>query len=77
MTLEELSNKKITINVNKTFKLSEDLDVDSLETLLEDSREFNWLDNELLNKVIETYYCVYSDIEDILDMDDYKVTIHD
>lgn len=77
MTLEELLEKKVTITLNKTFKLHDDLDIEVIEWLLEDQKDLGWSDEEILKKVIEYYYDSHSDLDDILEFDDYKITIHD
>ena len=74
MTLEELQNKKVTITVNKTFSLGDDLDD---EALREEFESTELCDEEFLNNLIENYYSSWSDLEDILERQDFKVTIHD
>lgn len=74
MTVEELQNKKVTVTVNKTFILGNDLDYESLREELESTK---LCDKEFLNYLIENYYSTWCDFEDILEGQDFKVTIHD
>jgi hypothetical protein len=69
MTLEELKKKVVTITVHKNIVLGEDLQEKYIE------EEFV-SDEELLKTLIENE-CDYSGLDDVLDYDDYKVTIHD
>ena len=73
MTLEELKKKVVTITVHKNIVLGEDLQEEWLKKYIEE--EFV-SDEELLKTLIENEYD-YSGLEDVLDYDDYKVTIHD
>lgn len=73
MTLEELKKKVITITVHKNIVLGEDLQEEWLKKYIEE--EFV-SDEELLKTLIENEYD-YSGLDDVLDYDDYKVTIHD
>ena len=73
MTLEELKKKVVTITVNKNIVLGEDLQEEWLKKYIEE--EFV-SDEELLKTLIENEYD-YSGLDDVLDYDDYKVTIHD
>lgn len=73
MTLEELKKKVVTITVHKNIVLGEDLQEEWLKKYIEE--EFV-SDEELLKTLIENEYD-YSGLDDILDYDDYKVTIHD
>lgn len=75
MTLEELKNKKITITLDKTIVLGEDMGNEILSYLLEDQKEENYSDEELLDMVKNNYYSSISDIEDIVDFEDYNITI--
>lgn len=77
MTLEELQNKKVTITVNKTFNLEDDLGLESLKYRLEDQECWDKSDNVIIEEIIEDYYSSWSDFEDILEGQDFKVTIHD
>lgn len=72
MTLEELKKKVVTIT-HKNIVLGEDLQEEWLKKYIED--EFV-SDEELLKTLIENEYD-YSGLDDVLDYDDYKVTIHD
>lgn len=73
MTLEELKKKVVTITVHKNIVLGEDLQEEWLKKYIEE--EFA-SDEELLKTLIENEYD-YSGLDDVLDYDDYKVTIHD
>lgn len=73
MTLEELKKKVVTITVHKNIVLGEDLQEEWLKKYIEE--EFV-SDEELLKTLIENEYN-YSGLDDVLDYDDYKVTIHD
>jgi hypothetical protein len=73
MTLEELKKKVVTIAVHKNIVLGEDLQEEWLKKYIEE--EFV-SDEELLKTLIENEYD-YSGLDDVLDYDDYKVTIHD
>lgn len=73
MTLEELKKKVVTITVHKNIVLGEDLREEWLKKYIEE--EFV-SDEELLKTLIENEYD-YSGLDDVLDYDDYKVTIHD
>ena len=73
MTLEELKKKVVTISVHKNIVLGEDLQEEWLKKYIEE--EFV-SDEELLKTLIENEYD-YSGLDDVLDYDDYKVTIHD
>lgn len=73
MTLEELKKKVVTITVYKNIVLGEDLQEEWLKKYIEE--EFV-SDEELLKTLIENEYD-YSGLDDVLDYDDYKVTIHD
>lgn len=73
MTLEELKKKVVTITVHKNIVLGEDLHEEWLKKYIEE--EFV-SDEELLKTLIENEYD-YSGLDDVLDYDDYKVTIHD
>lgn len=73
MTLEELKKKVVTITVHKNIVLGEDLQEEWLKKYIEE--EFV-SDEELLKTLIENEYD-YSGPDDVLDYDDYKVTIHD
>lgn len=73
MTLEELKKKAVTITVHKNIVLGEDLQEEWLKKYIEE--EFV-SDEELLKTLIENEYD-YSGLDDVLDYDDYKVTIHD
>lgn len=73
MTLEELKKKVVTITVHKNIVLGEDLQEEWLKKYIEE--EFV-SDEELLKTLIENGYD-YSGLDDVLDYDDYKVTIHD
>lgn len=77
MTLEELQNKKVTITVNKTFNLEDDLGLESLKYRLDDKEYWNKSDDTVIEEIIEDYYSSWSDFEDILEGQDFKVTIHD
>lgn len=72
MTLEELKKKVVTIAVHKNIVLGEDLQEEWLKKYIEE--EFV-SDEELLKTLIENEYD-YSGLDDVLDYDDYKVTIH-
>ncbi len=76
MTLEELKNKKVTITVNKTIVLGEDLDVLTLRDCIEDQKDKGWSDKELLDHIQFVWYDTVDDIVDSVGRD-YKVTIHD
>ena len=73
MTLEELKKKVVTITVHKNIVLGEDLQEEWLKKYIEE--EFV-SDEELLKTLIENEYD-YSGLDDVLDYDAYKVTIHD
>lgn len=73
MTLEELKKKVVTITVHKNIVLGEDLQEEWLKKYIE---EESVSDEELLKTLIENEYD-YSGLDDVLDYDDYKVTIHD
>lgn len=73
MTLEELKKKVVAITVHKNIVLGEDLQEEWLKKYIEE--EFV-SDEELLKTLIENEYD-YSGLDDVLDYDDYKVTIHD
>lgn len=73
MTLEELKKKVVTITVHKNIVLGEDLQEEWLKKYIEE--EFV-SDEELLKTLIENEYD-YSGLDDVLDYDDYKVTVHD
>ena len=73
MTLEELKKKVVTITVHKNIVLGEDLQEEWLKKYIEE--EFV-SDEELLKTLIENEYD-YGGLDDVLDYDDYKVTIHD
>lgn len=73
MTLEELKKKVVTITVHKNIVLGEDLQEEWLKKYIEE--EFV-SDEELLKTLIENEYD-YNGLDDVLDYDDYKVTIHD
>lgn len=73
MTLEELKKKVVTITVHKNIVLGEDLQEEWLKKYIEE--EFV-SDEELLKTLIENEYD-YSGLDDVLDYDDCKVTIHD
>lgn len=77
MILEELLNKKVTITLNKTFRLGDDLSNDILSDELEDQLEYNLSNEELINNIILNYYSTHCDLDDVIDSDDFKVTIHD
>lgn len=73
MTLEELKKKVVTITVHKNIVLGEDLQEEWLKKYIEEEFVSN---EELLKTLIENEYD-YSGLDDVLDYDDYKVTIHD
>ena len=73
MTLEELKKKVVTITVHKNIVLGEDLQEEWLKKYIEE--EFV-SDEELLKTLIENEYD-YSGIDEVLDYDDYQITIHD
>lgn len=73
MTLEELKKKVVTITVHKNIVLGEDLQEEWLKKYIEEELVS---DEELLKTLIENEYD-YSGLDDVLDYDDYKVTIHD
>lgn len=73
MTLEELKKKVVTIAVHKNIVLGEDLQEEWLKKYIEEELVS---DEELLKTLIENEYD-YSGLDDVLDYDDYKVTIHD
>ena len=73
MTLEEIKKKVVTITVHKNIVLGEDLQEEWLKKYIEE--EFV-SDEELLKTLIKNEYD-YSGLDDVLDYDDYKVTIHD
>lgn len=50
MTLEELLEKKITITLNKTFKIHDDLNIENVEWLLKDQKYLGLSDEEVLKK---------------------------
>lgn len=75
MTLEELKNKKITITLDKTIVLGEDMGNEILSYLLEDQKEENYSNEELLDMIKNNYYSSMSDMEDIVDFEDYNITI--
>lgn len=76
MTLEELKNKKVTITVNKTLTLGKDILETFLSNMLEEQKEENYSDEELLEAIKNRCYCK-DDLDDILGFIDYKITIHD
>lgn len=77
MTLEELQNKKVTITLNKTFCLGDDLPMESLIDKLEDQKYENLSNEQILNKIIDDCYGSSSDLDDVIEYGDFKVTIHD
>lgn len=77
MTLEELKSKMVTIILNKTIVLGEDILENELSKLLEDQEEENYSDKELLEIIKDKFYGCTSDLEDLVDFDEYKITIHD
>lgn len=77
MTLDELKNKKVTITLEKSFHLGEDLGEEILSEELEDQSDYNLSDEEVINNIICNYYSSHCDLEDVIDSDDFKVTIHD
>lgn len=75
MTIEELKNKKITIDLHKEIIMGEDLDDCEFENMINKQETYNFTDAELLSWIIQYYYGSYSDIEDIVPSDEYKITI--
>lgn len=77
MTLEELQNKKVTITLEKSFRLGDDLNSEILSEELQDQLDYNLTNEEVINTIICNYYSSHCDLEDVIDSDDFKVTIHD
>lgn len=77
MTLEELQNKKVTITVNKTFRLGDDLSSEILFEELQDQLDYNLTNEEVINNILSHYFSSNSDLEEIIESDDFKVTIYD
>lgn len=63
--------------MNKTFNLEDDLGLESLKYMLEDKECWNKSDDTIVEEIIEDYYSSWSDFEDLLEGQDFKVTIHD
>lgn len=77
MTLEELKSKKVTITLNKTIVLEENVAEKILFYLLENQVGKNYSNKELLDIIKNNYYSSIEDIEDVVNFEDYNVTIHD
>lgn len=77
MTLKELQNKKVTITVNKTFRLGDDLSSEILSEELQDQLDYNLTNEEVINNILFHYFSSSSDLEEIVESEDFKVTIHD
>lgn len=77
MTLEELKSKKVTITLNKTIVLGENVTEKILFYLLENQVGKNYSNEELLDIIKNNYYSSIEDIEDVVNFEDYNVTIHD
>lgn len=75
MTLEELKSKKVTITLNKTIVLGEDIFEDELSELLEDQEDENYSDKELLEIIKDRFYGCDGDLANSIDFDEYKITI--
>ena len=77
MTLEELKSKKVTITLNKTIVLGENVAEKILFYLLENQVGKNYSNKELLDIIKNNYYSSIEDIEDVVNFEDYNVTVHD
>lgn len=77
MTLEELQNKKVTITLEKSFRLGDDLNPEILSEELQDQLDYNLTNEEVINNILFHYFSSSSDLEEIVESDDFKVTIHD
>lgn len=77
MTLEELQNKKVTITLEKSFKLGNDLPEELLSSRLKDQKLEDLSNEVFLNMLVKDYYSLWTDFEDVIDSNDFKVTIHD
>lgn len=77
MTLEELKSKKVTITLNKTIVLGENVAEKILFYLLENQVGKNYSNEEILDIIKNNYYSSIEDIEDVVNFEDYNVTIHD
>lgn len=75
MTLEELKSKKVTITLNKTIVLGEDIFEDELSELLEDQEDENYSDKELLEIIKDRFYGCDGDLANSIDFGEYKITI--
>lgn len=75
MTLEELKSKKVTITLNKTIVLGEDILEDELSELLEDQEDENYSDKELLEIIKDRFYGCDGDLANSIDFYEYKITI--
>ena len=77
MTLEELKSKKVTITLNKTIVLGENVTEKILFYLLENQVGKNYSNEELLDIIKNNFYSSIEDIEDVVNFEDYNITIHD
>ena len=77
MTLEELKSKKVTITLNKTIVLGENVTEKILFYLLENQVGRNYSNEELLDIIKNNFYSSIEDIEDVVNFEDYNITIHD
>lgn len=77
MTLEELKSKKVTITLTKTIVLGENVAEKILFYLLENQVGKNYSNKELLDIIKNNYYSSIEDIEDVVNFEDYNVTVHD
>lgn len=77
MTLEELKNKKVTITLNKTLLLLEDLGKTCLDDLIEDQKNEGYSDKELIETILLYYYNNKEDIDNTIEFEDYNINIHD
>lgn len=66
MTLEELRNKTVTITLNKTIRVVEDLGDDILKEIFKSTCPMSSL---------LAYYDSIDALHEILDYNDYKITI--
>lgn len=66
MTVEELGNKTVTITLNKSFKVIDDLEEGTLKEIIKDPNPLHSLWG---------FYNSVGDIVNSTDFEDYKITI--
>ena len=73
MTLEELKKKVITITVHKNIILGENLQKEQLKKYIEE----DFVSDEELLKTLDQNDQEYSGLDEVLEYEEYKITVHD